>query len=180
MIDLFHDDFDLPGAEVLNETIEFCSFDAQKLNFFLLISDADLEVELFVGDVDAMKLCGIDIVYSEVEDGFGDEDDALFQHVEPAGLSLDVGFEAGLVLLRFEVVAGLNQVYVGGCMQQIDKDLELGSCVFGLDVFEMWSFFEQFWVDFGLDVDCDLFFDLDDDVAINGLSLVDGSVFVEL
>lgn len=43
---LFHDDFDLPGPKVLNQSLQFWSFNAQELNFFFLFPYADFHVEL--------------------------------------------------------------------------------------------------------------------------------------
>ena len=127
-----------------------------------------------------MELSCVNVLNSEVKHRLGDEYYALLEHVEPTGLGLDVGLEAGLALFGFEVVAGLDEVDAGGCVEEVDEDLELGSCIFLLKFREVGGLLEELRIDLGLDVDGDFLLDLDDDVAVDGLALVDGAVLVEL
>lgn len=117
---LFHNNFDLSTAEIFDQSIEFRSLDAHKLNLFFFFTNADLHVELFGGSADAMEVSCQDVFYSEIEDRFGDEDETLFKKIKPARLCLDVGLDTWLSLFRFEMVARLDQVDIADGMQQID------------------------------------------------------------
>lgn len=105
---LLHDHLHFSSLEVLDQRIKFASLHTQKLHDFLLLSEGDLDVELFVGCVDAVELDCLDLLDAEVEDGLGNEDQGLFEHVKPTCLSLDVGFDAGLTSAGLEVISRLD------------------------------------------------------------------------
>ena len=56
------------------------------------------EVELLAGDGCSQKLCFSDLSYSEEEGWSGDEDQALFEEVQPAGVGFYVCADARLTL----------------------------------------------------------------------------------
>lgn len=127
-----------------------------------------------------MELHGLNVLDAEVEDGLWNEDEGVFEHVQPSCLCLHIGLHTGLSRLGFEVVSWLNQVDTCSCVQQFHQDLELRARVFCLQLTQFGVSFERIRGHFGLEVDLNILLDLYDDISINGLSLIDGFVLVEL
>lgn len=177
---MLHDDLHLPGLEILHQGIQLSSLHSQKFHDFLLLSEGELDVELFVGGVDAVELDCLDLLDAEVEDRLWNEDQRLLEHVQPACLRLHVCLNAGLSRFGFEVVAGLDEVESCSGVDELDKDLELRTRVLRFQLLEVGIVVLRLRTDLGLDVNLNLLLDLDDDVAIDRLALVDGLVLVEL
>jgi len=95
---LLHDNFNLSCSEVFNETVKFAPFDTHEFYIFFLFSNTDFEIKLFANGIDSMELSCIDIFNSEVKNWLRNENDALLEHIQPSGLSLDVRFDARLSL----------------------------------------------------------------------------------
>ena len=74
----------------------------------------------------------------------------------------------------------LNEVDVGCGMKEVNKNLELRASVLLLKVGKMRSLFNKLRIHLSLYLDLDFLFDLYNNVSIDGLPLVNGSVFVEL
>ena len=127
-----------------------------------------------------MKLCSINIVNSEVQYWLRNKHYTLLQHIEPSMLSLYIDLNARLIVPRFKAVSWLNQVYVCSCVKKIYKCLKLRPSIFRLNVFQMRSLLKHFWTDFSFYIDRNLFLDLDNNVAIDRLSLINRSVFIKL
>jgi len=78
------------------------------------------------------------------------------------------------------VASWLNEVDVGCGMKEVNKNLELRASVLLLKVNKMRSLFDKLRIYLSLYLDLDFLFDLHNNVSIDSLSLVNGSVFVEL
>lgn len=177
---LLHYHLHLSRLEVLNQRVELSSLHPEKLHDFLLLSEGDLDVELLVGCVDAMKLDCLDLLYAEVEDRFGNEDKRLFEHVQPTSLSLNVGFDAGLASAGLEVISRLDEVETSSGVDQLNKHLKLRTRVLRLQLLEVRIIILCLWTDLGLNINLNLLLDLDDNIPIHSLSLIYGLVLVEL
>ena len=87
---------------------------------------------MLVAGIDAVELDGLDVLHPEIQDGLRNENQRIFEHVQPSRLSLHVGLNAGLSGLGFKVISGLNQVDSCSGIQQLHQDLELRARILGL------------------------------------------------
>lgn len=170
----------------MQESLELWSFETHEFDtffidiaFFILFEN-DFNIELFIGDRGSGELYVSDFVNFEVDDRLHDEDEWLFEHEKPTGLCLDVTLDTWLSVSGLVVVTRVDDVDLAAGLDQIDEHLEQVSVVLLFELFQMGELFGYFGVEFGFDLDFEVFLHLDDDVVVDGEALVEGFVFVEL
>lgn len=74
----------------------------------------------------------------------------------------------------------MDDTDLAACLNQINKNLEKISFILGFKFLQMWTLIGYFRVNFCFDFNFQIFFDLDDDVTIDCLTLVKRFVLMEL
>ena len=140
----------------------------------------NFDVELLVGNWGSGKFYVSDFTSFEVDNGLHNEDEWLFEHVQPSRLCFDVTLNTRLSISWLEIIAWVDNVDLAACLNQINKNLEQVTIVFRFELFQVWIFIGYLRMNFCFDFNLQIFFDLNDDVTINCLSLIQWLIFVEL